>query len=269
MDPAFAALLRCPGCASCGMQWHGRRLACATCAAELDTSGDFFDLLHAGAGEPPAAATVEQGFMESELVARLYERLWRPGFVRLMAGKGAGAATGGFAGEFFIAKNSLAMEDREGPWLDLSCGPGLFARAMAAAVPAEIVVGLDLSAAMLEVAARRAKGYGNVAFVRADAHRMPFCDAGFGGVNNSGALHAYDDPEQVLREALRILRPGGVYVGSTFHKATSLAGRIASRVAGVRRFDPAEMHALLSRIGFVDYEEIRLGDAFAFRVRRP
>jgi SAM-dependent methyltransferase len=250
------------------MQRRGRQLECARCAMRLDATGDFLDFLQPGA-RAPVAASAEQRFMESELVARLYERFWRPAFVRIMAGGGAGAATGGFAGELFIAKNSLAMEDREGPWLDLSCGPGLFTRAMAAAVPADVVVGLDISAAMLEVAARRAKGYTNVAFVRADAHRMPFGDGRFGGVNNSGALHAYDDPELALGEVLRVLRPGGVYVGSTFDKDTSLVARAASRIAGIRRFDPQEMHALLSRVGFIDYEDIHLGDSFVFRVRRP
>src|SRR5690606_40039337 len=68
----------------------------------------------------------EQRLMESELVARAYERFWRPAFVRVLAGSGAGSRTGGFPGEFFIHKNALAMDDREGPWLDVSCGPGTF-----------------------------------------------------------------------------------------------------------------------------------------------
>lgn len=207
--------------------------------------------------------------MESELVANLYERFWRPGFVRVMAGKGAAAGTGGFAGEFFIHKNCLAMEDREGPWLDLSCGPGLFTRAMAASDPGGLIVGLDISRAMLEAAIRRAKGYSNVALIRGDAHRLPFVDKSFGGVNNTGALHAYDDPEQVFHEVLRVLRPGGVYVGSTFAQSRSLMSRTASKLAGIRRFNPLEMRAWLSRIGFADYEEIQFGDAFIFRVRKP
>jgi ubiquinone/menaquinone biosynthesis C-methylase UbiE len=186
-----------------------------------------------------------------------------------MAGSGAAASTGGFAGEFFIHKNCLAMEDREGPWLDLSCGPGLFTRAMAASDPGGLIVGLDISKAMLEVAARRAKGYSNVALLRADAHALPFADGCFGGINNSGALHAYDDPEQVFCEILRVLQPGGVYVGSTFCKAGSLVGRVTSQLTGIRRFDPLELHAWLSRIGFADYEDIQLGGAFIFRVRKP
>jgi ubiquinone/menaquinone biosynthesis C-methylase UbiE len=49
----------------------------------------------------------------------------------------------------------------------------LFSRAIAASAPGALVVGLDISRAMLEVAARRAKGYGNIVLVRgADCYRL-------------------------------------------------------------------------------------------------
>ena len=267
MDPGLFALLRCPACETAGLDGTSRSVTCPSCQRRYDASGDFLDLLEPGM--EPTTHSTEQRLMESELVANLYERFWRPTFVRMIAGRGASGATGGFAGEFFILKNSLAMDDRDGPWLDLSCGPGLHTRAMAASAPGHTVVGLDLSRAMLEVAARRAKGYGNVAFVRADAHALPFADGCFGGVNNSGALHAYSDPEMVFREIMRVLRPGGVYVGSTFSEAGSFVGRMTARVAGIRRFDPLELRAWLSRIGLVDYEEINFRGSLIFRVRRP
>jgi SAM-dependent methyltransferase len=265
-DPGFVALLKCPSCGEDSIGRQSRDLRCSSCELEIPSSGGYLDMLGA---KPHTASTTEQRLMESELIARVYERFWRPTFVRVMAGSGAGAATGGFPGEFFIHKNSLAMEDRTGPWLDLSCGPGLFARAMAAAAPGAQIVGLDISRPMLDVAVRRAKGYSNVAFVRADAHALPFADGSFGGINNGGALHAYDDPEQVFREIWRVLRQGGLYVGSTFSQSRSLLGRFSARIAGIRRFDPPELRAWLSRIGFADYEEIRLGSAFIFRARKP
>ncbi len=244
-------------------------VSCAECARSYAREAGFIDLLDPGLSGEPLASTPEQKLMESELVARMYERFWRPAFVRVLAGSGAGAMTGGFGGEFFIHKNAMAMEDHEGPWLDLSCGPGTFTRAMAGACPEEWVFGLDISRPMLDVAARRARGYSNVVLLRADAHQLPLADEAFGGVNVSGALHAYDDPEAVFSEIRRILRPGGIFVGSTFAESKTMLGRVAARVAGIRRFQPAELRAWLSRIGLGDYEEIRLGGAFIFRVRRP
>ncbi|HEY5920778.1 MAG TPA: class I SAM-dependent methyltransferase [Kofleriaceae bacterium] len=247
-----------------------RNPRCAACGLEPQTQRHgVLDLIDVQFGGEPTIASTEQRLMESDLVARVYERLWRPSFVRLFAGRGAGAAVGGISGELFIHKHSLSLDDRPGPWLDLSCGPGAFLRALAAAAPGALVVGLDLSRAMLDVAAQRTAGYTNAVLVRADAHALPFIDGAFGGVNNAGALHAYDDPELVFREIRRVLRPGGIYVGSTFAEAPSLLGRLAARAAGIRRFETAELRAWLQRIGFSDYEEVRLGGAFVFRVRRP
>lgn len=243
---------------------------CRTCGLEPATTvSGVLDLIDVAVGGEPIAPSTEQRLMESELVARVYDRFWRPAFVRLLAGKGAAGAVGGLSGELFIHKHSLALDERPGPWLDLSCGPGAMARALAAAAPGALVVGLDISRAMLDVAAQRTKGYTNVVLVRADAHQLPFVDGAFGGVNNAGALHAYDDPELVFKEIKRVLRPGGLYVGSTFAEAKSLIGKVAARAAGIRRFEPSELRAWLQRIGFADYEDVRLGAALVFRARRP
>jgi SAM-dependent methyltransferase len=269
VDPAVLPILQCPRCRAAAPFATLRNARCKTCGLEpTNTTVHVLDLVDVSVGEPPTTTT-EQRLMESDLVARVYDRFWRPAFVRLLAGKGAGASVGGLSGELFIHKHGLSLDDRPGPWLDLSCGPGAFARALAAAAPGALVVGLDLSRAMLDVAAQRTGGYTNVVLVRADAHALPFVDGAFGGVNNAGALHAYDDPELVFREIRRVLRPGGLYVGSTFAEAPSLLGRLAARAAGIRRFEPSELRAWLQRIGFADYEDVRLGGALVFRVRRP
>jgi SAM-dependent methyltransferase len=266
---SWESLLRCPACRAEGLTRRGRQLECRACGRSVPERGGWFDFLMGGARDEPPPTTAEQRLMESELIARLYERFWRPTFVRLLAGSGAAGATGGFPGEFFIHKNALGLDERGGPWLDISCGPGIFTRAMASAAPGDWIIGLDISRAMLDTAARRMHGYGNVSLVRADAHELPLASASFAGVNNAGALHAYDDPEAVFSEIIRVLAPGGIYVGSTFAESRSPLSRLTARVAGIRRFDPPELRAWLSRIGFADYEEIRPGDALIFRVRKP
>ena len=245
--------------------------AARACGLEPATStAGVLDLIDVAVGGEPTAAE-HRAAPDGERPRRAASTIGSGArrFVRLLAGAGAGAAVGGLSGELFIHKHGLSLDDRPGPWLDLSCGPGAFARALAAAAPGALVVGLDISRAMLDVAAQRTGGYTNVVLVRADAHSLPFVDGAFGGVNNAGALHAYDDPELVFREIRRVLRPGGLYVGSTFAEAPSLFGRLAARAAGIRRFDPSELRAWLQRIGFADYEDVRLGGALVFRVRRP
>src|SRR5262249_41864620 len=150
VDPAVLPILACPRCHTSAPFADVRTPRCSACGFEVPGMHTQVLGLIAG-GREPTAATAEQRFMESELVARMYDRFWRPTFVRLLAGKGAGAAVGGLSGELFIHKHSLALDDRPGPWLDLSCGPGAFVRALAAPAPRALVVGLAISPAMLHV----------------------------------------------------------------------------------------------------------------------
>ncbi|HUK31997.1 MAG TPA: methyltransferase domain-containing protein [Candidatus Acidoferrum sp.] len=92
--------------------------------------------------------------------------------------------------------------------LDLACGPGTFARAMAGRV--RFVAGLDLTPAML---ARARKAVGEVtpacAFACGDAGRMPFRDGVFDAATCGFALHHMQNIRHILGEISRILRTGG------------------------------------------------------------
>ena len=121
----MASLFRCPQCHGSSLALQSKQMICLDneCGHCCPGRQGYYDFLTESL-DRRVASTAEQRLMESELVARAYERFWRPAFVRVMAGKGADALTGGFSGEFFIHKNSLNMDERDGPWLDLSCGPG-------------------------------------------------------------------------------------------------------------------------------------------------
>ena len=94
-----------------GLELGSRSLTCPNCRARYPDEGGFFDLHNTALRGEPTAATQEQRLMESELVARLYDRTFRPAFVRLLGGKGASKNAGGIAGEAFIYKNTLGVED--------------------------------------------------------------------------------------------------------------------------------------------------------------
>lgn len=103
------------------------------------------------------------------------------------------------------------MHDRpEAAVLDLGCGAGHVSFAVAPQVGS--VVACDLSPEMLDVVARAAedRGLGNLLTKQAVAERLPFDDASFDGVLSRYSAHHWRDFHAGLREAARVLKPGGL-----------------------------------------------------------
>ena len=95
--------------------------------------------------------------------------------------------------------------------LDVGCGTGRLA-ALLAGAGAE-VVGVDLSPAMLAVAAQRAPGR----LACADAARLPLPDASVDAAVTVATLEFTHDPAAVLAEMARVVRPGGRVVAAVLN----------------------------------------------------
>jgi ubiquinone/menaquinone biosynthesis C-methylase UbiE len=100
--------------------------------------------------------------------------------------------------------------------LDVATGTGrLPAAVLAGAEGRAQVVGVDYSLPMLAEAAESLAPYdGRVALLQGDAHRIMFGDATFDAVSCLEALEFMRDPRAVIREMIRVLKPGGVILVS-------------------------------------------------------
>jgi len=187
--------------------------------------------------------------------------------------------------------------------LDLGCGPGVSAFALAERLGAGVhVVGVDLARRMLERASQHHRtehrALKTVSFARANACLLPFADGTFDGVTGHSFLYLVPDPLGVLREAYRVLAPGGRLVmleprqGGSLRRAAPLglghAGELLRRPWAAARFttamvvwrfysdwvgrlDPEGTSALLREAGFVDvgHAETLGGIAMHCFGRRP
>ena len=92
---------------------------------------------------------------------------------------------------------------------DIGCGPGAFAAALSAR--GARVTAIDSARAMLDAVGARGLG---AELVEADALSLPFADASHDAACLVQVLEYVDDPVAVLREAARIVRPGGVVLAA-------------------------------------------------------
>jgi SAM-dependent methyltransferase len=127
--------------------------------------------------------------------------------------------------------------------LDVACGAAHVAQEVAPRV--RQVVGIDLTPALLGLAAARlaAAGIGNVLLQEGDAAALPFTDGAFDLVVCRAALHHFPDPAVQIAEMARVCRPGGRVVVSDM-LAPGTADRAAFDALH-RVIDPSHARCLL------------------------
>lgn len=101
-----------------------------------------------------------------------------------------------------------------GRWLEVGCGSGSATRSVLETFKKARVTAVDLSAAYLKVAQDQLRSYSNVDFLQADGAELPFKDETFECVYSVYLLHELPKAvrEKVVREAFRVLKPGGLLV---------------------------------------------------------
>lgn len=95
--------------------------------------------------------------------------------------------------------------------LDLCTGTGDIAIGAAKAGTNYQIIGMDFSPSMLRIAAAKARrrGLDNITWRKGNAMEIPCGDASFDAVSISFGLRNCADPEKVLLEIKRVLKPGG------------------------------------------------------------
>jgi ubiquinone/menaquinone biosynthesis C-methylase UbiE len=147
-----------------------------------------------------------------------------------------------------------------GSFADIGCGTGVFT------IPAAEIGGrdarvyaVDISEEMLEEVRLKARTHGlsNIETVRSDAYDFKLSDLAADYVLICAVLHEIGDQPRFLREALRICKKGGKLAVIEFSDADSGFGPPPAL-----RMQPEQVRELLKTAGFVNMEEIPVGEAF-------
>ena len=142
--------------------------------------------------------------------------------------------------------------------LDLGSGGGIDVLLSAKRVgPSGKAYGLDMTDEMLELARSNAvaAGAGNVEFLKGDIERIPLPDASVDVIISNCVINLSADKRQVLREAFRVLKPGGRFAvsdvvirGAMPPEARRSMELWVGCVAGA--LEEEEFKALLAEVGF-------------------
>lgn len=158
--------------------------------------------------------------------------------VTVITGERVTTARGGFnmsfqrhRAEYRFAASLLGP----GRVLDLGCGTGHSFQELS---PRE-TVGVDIEASALEDQQRETHP--------ADVRELPFADGAFESVVSIHVIEHVPNPERVLREALRVLAPGGRAIFATPNRLTF--GRPDEIIDPYHwaEYDPAELRELCAR----------------------
>ena len=107
----------------------------------------------------------------------------------------------------------LRIGGGSGRVIDLGTGPGDNPILLAQASSKVEVLGVDAAEAMLAIARTKTMAAGlteRVTFEQAEVKALPYQDGSFDGVFSNTILHHIPEPVLFLREAWRVLRPGGI-----------------------------------------------------------
>lgn len=145
-----------------------------------------------------------------------------------------------------------------GRLLETAAGTGIVTQALAASLPRSVdIVATDLNQPMLDHAATK-QGIERVQFQQADALALPFPEQSFDAVVCQFGIMFFPDRVAGMREARRVLKPGGRFLFSVWG---SLADNsvMAATVEGLARWRPEHPMWFLERTpcGYRDPDTIR------------
>jgi ubiquinone/menaquinone biosynthesis C-methylase UbiE len=176
------------------------------------------------------------------------------------AGRGEGMEKGHRpVGEQAIERMNVPRNARV---LDVGCGNGWATRLLAEKARVGRVVGIDIADEMIRLARDSSSSFGNIEFQVASAEHLQFSDGEFTHAFSMESLYYYQDIPAALREILRTLAPGGLFVAvvDLYQENVPSHQWVEQLQVPVQLLSIAQYRSLFETAGFVNVRDQRLYD---------
>ena len=203
--------------------------------------------------------------MNRKMFTALYEApVWRPMLSSLGSGLPAKYEVESVLGRVEGANPEVIV--------DMACGTGHYARALASTYPRASVLAVDVAPQMLKVCHSKARkqGLDGIVSIRGDVYKMPFGDQSVDLLNCTGALHLFSDLAPIWAEIHRVLKPSGIFTAMTIGMAPGPLRRVQKKLMAdkkARFFVPEVLGPELEAagLGSFDYDLNRVSLIFSAR----
>ena len=160
------------------------------------------------------------------------------------------------------------IPEKEGEILEVGCGKGATARLLSNHYDPEQITGIDISEKHVEIAEENAPG---CTFLTMDATKLDFDDESFHTIISVEAAVHFNTRLDFLREAYRVLKPGGQLVLADMVLSTRAPTQpLANYLRSTSAYESVCARAGFSEINVLDVTEEcwdRFVDNFAFSMR--
>lgn len=212
-------------------------------------------------GPNPLASPDDKSRVNNDARRQTFEKRWQQRFSEFASNNDDDAGIAGWSETGLQTRfrffTSLWRGARTGAlYIDAGCGAGTYTRWLADS--GLNVIGLDYSLTSL-VKARQREAQ-RISYCAADASRLPFPDKSADGFVCFGVLQAVWESEPFVREAARVLKPGGeLWIDALNARGLHAIGdRTSRRLRGksmhLRYESPGKLLNTIQRAGFDDVQ---------------
>lgn len=185
---------------------------------------------------------------------------------RIVPPEGNPANPAGEAGRAMLARMNAGAHEKLAEWglahvsfaagmeaLDIGCGGGANLARLLARMPQGRAHGIDVSPLSVEVSSRfnaQAIEEGRCTVGLGDASSLAFGDGSFDVITAFETVYFWPDMPSALREVVRVLKPGGVFLVCNEANGSRAADyELAAAIEGMTMYTALDLRALMEEAG--------------------